>query len=253
MEEPISRLGTPRSGNSTSIGQDCREDHVISLPLVRLFYPDPDPTENYPGEAVDIEGYVITPDHAVTIAVSAKTPGGLDMLDSAWAGLRKKGLASRRSLLLDDRGRTVSVLTLNPMLPDDFLDLLRSLVVVPVHVSSGFVEVHFLATREEFNAIEERIEVDGLPLELPAPGTLPTTKDAGLLQTEDWAFLGLLAAVGALDDPDGPSPQRVTELLRLDPTVLALQSASLRHSLARFVLELFAPVEGGGRLGTGSS
>jgi hypothetical protein len=222
-----------------------RVDRVISLPLIRLFFPDPDPTEQYPGQSADIEGYVVTPGRTLTIAATAKTPGGVEMLDSVWATLRRKGVGRRHMLLLDDRGRTVSVMTLSIDASDETLRLLRSLLIVPIHTRGGFAEVHFLATPGEVEALEERIEKDGRPLPPPTAVTLPPARETGALQPEDWAFLGLLTSVGAFDGPEGPTPELVAELLGLDPEAFAEQARAVEHGMGELVTGLFASPEPG--------
>ncbi len=222
-----------------------RVDQVITLPLVRLFYPDPDPTEPYPKESVDIEGYVVAPDRTITVAAIAKSPSGIDLLDSVWASLRRKGVGRRHMVLLDDRGRTVSVMSLAVDASDQTLRLLRSLLIVPVHARGGFAEVHFFATPGEVEVLEKRIEKDGHPLPPPPTVTLPPARETESLQPEDWAFLGLLSSVGAFDGSEGPTPELVAELLGIDPEAFAEQARVVEHGLKDLVTGLFAPATPG--------
>lgn len=224
-----------------------RVDRVVSVPLVLVFQPDPDPTERYPGETADIDGYVMAPDHTVTVAATATTPGGLDMLDSVWAVLQRKGVGRRRMILLDDRGRTVFVMTLSVKASDEVLRLLQSMLVVPVHARDGLAEVHFFATADEIETLEREIEpnVQALP-HSPTP-TLPLARETGALRPEDWAFLGLLTSIGAFDVPEGPSPKLVAELLGLDPEAFAEKAVAVEHGLGALVTDLFAPTGPGGK------
>lgn len=233
----------PRGALSADGAVRSRTDRPISVPLILLFYPDSDPTEKYPGEAADIDGYVVGPGHTVTIAATAKTAGGLDMLDSVWAALRRKGAVRRHMVLLDDRGRTVFVMTLDLGVSDETLRLLRSLLVLPVHARDGFAEVHFFASEEELEAIERKITTGGQPLAIRSTPTVPAAKETAELDPEDWAFLGLLCAVGAFDGPEGPTPRLVAELLGLDPEVFAEQALAVERGLGDLVTDLFAPTE----------
>lgn len=222
-----------------------RVERVVSIPLPRLFFPDPDPTERFPEESADIEGYVVAPDHGVTLAATAKTPGGLAMLDCVWAALRRKGVGRRHMTLLNDRGHTVSVMTLHIDSSGEMLRFLRSLLVVPVRAGGGFAEVHLLATPEEIQALQGRIERDAQPLPTPSAVKLPPVKETGALQPEDWAFLGLLSSIGAFDGPEGPTPELVAELLGTDPEAFAEQARAVEHGLEDLVSGLFAPTEPG--------
>jgi hypothetical protein len=233
------------AGAKRAATRPARVDHVISVPLIRLFYPDPDPTETHPRESADIEGYVVAPDHTITIAATATTPGGVDMLDSVWAALCRKGLGRRHMLLLDERGRTVSVMTLRVGASDETLRFLRSLLVVPVHAGGGFAEVHFLATPGEAEALEEKIAKDEPALPIPAQLWMPPVRETGALQPEDWAFLGLLSSVGAFDGPTGPTPELVADLLGLDAESFAEQAREVERGLEEVVTGLFAPAGNG--------
>jgi len=238
-----SRLAEAPPATSDSGRLSGRVDRVVTVPLIRLFYPDPDPTESYPKESADIEGYVVTPNRTITIAATATSPGGIDMLDSVWVALRRKGIGRRHMILLDERGRTVSVMTLSVDASDETLRLLRSLLIVPVRAQGGFAEVHFLATPGDLEALEQRIEKDGQSLPPPAAVTVPPARETGALQPEDWAFLGLLSSVGAFDGPEGPTPELVAELLGLDAWAFAEQARSVEHGLEDVVTGLFAPPE----------
>lgn len=213
----------------------------MSVPLVRLFYPDPDPTEEYPKESADVEGYIMTPDRSITLAASAATPRAVEMLDAVWALLRRKGVGKRHMLLLDDRGRTVSVMNLHLETSEDTLHFLRSALVVPIHARGGFAEVHLLASSDDAASVVERIiELDGPLPTPPSAVALPTARETGALQPEDWAFLGLLSCVGAFDGPEGPTPELLAELLGVDPDAFAEKARAVERSMQDVVTGLFA-------------
>jgi hypothetical protein len=220
---------------------------MIMVPLNRLFYPDPDPTEPFPGESADIEGYHVAPDHTVTLAAVVTSAGGLEMLDSAWAGLCHKGIGRRRMLLLDDRGRTVSVMTIGVESSRETLSLLRTMLVVPVRTHGGFAEVHFVATSEEAEAIEGRLEKGGEPRPNALSATLPPAKETASLQPEDWAFLGFLSSVGAFNGSEGPTPEIVADLLGIDPESFAERACAVESSMEGLVSELFSPAPPGSK------
>ena len=229
------------SADHSETSEVRRADHVMLLPLIRLFYPDPDPTEPYPGEVADIDGYVVAPDRTVTLAVTIQTAEGLDMMDSVWDVLRRKGVGLRRMLVIDDCGRTVSVMTLTMDVPKDLLKLLRSLLVVPVRTHDGFAEVHFFATRDEASALERSVEVGRHPVSTPSVVLLPPAKDTGPMQPEDWAMLGLLSAVGAFNGAEGPDPKLFADLLGIDPETFAEQAYAIERSMSGLVSDIFAP------------
>jgi hypothetical protein len=241
---PGTRPGEESAGNgpSTAVG---RVDRAISVPLLRLFYPDPDPTESYPHETAEVEGYVVAPDQSVTIAATATSPGAVDMLDSVWASLRRRGVGRRHMLLLDDRGRTVSVMTFRVGPPDERLRFLRSTLVVPVRAHGGFAEVHLLASPDEADALVESLAKDGSSVPELSDSTLPPARETRSMQPEDWAFLGLLASVGAFDGPEGPTPELVAELIGTDPEAFAVQARAVERSLQDVVTGLFAPTAPG--------
>lgn len=220
-----------------------RADRSVSVPLTRLFSPDPDPTEGYSGQAAEIDGYVVAPGKNVTIAVTTESPGGIDMLDSIWAALRRKGVGVRHLTVLNDRGRIVSLMTLHVDASEEVLRFLQSTLVVPVHTRDGFAEVHFLVTPEELGALQERIGSDGHVSGPDAGGPSPRAREAGTLQPVDWAFLGLLSVVGAFDGPEGPSPALVAEALGLDAFVFAQRARAVEQGLQDVVTGLFSPVQ----------
>lgn len=242
---PSPRESLSTGARSSGTEGSHRSDRVMSVPLVRLFYPEPDPTEEFPSEIVDVDGYVLTRDHAVTLAATVQSAGGLDMLDSVWSSLRKRGVGHRRMLLLDDRGRTVSVMTVRPKAPDRLVDLLRTLLIVPMRAHGGFLEVHFLATEDEVEALEQTIETGREPGTVPTEVALPEAKETGVLTAEDWAFMGLLCSVGAFNGPDGPEPELLADLLGVDPVSFADQARAVERNMGSLVTELFAPESSG--------
>jgi hypothetical protein len=229
---------SPSAGDpSRSAG---RVDIPISVPLLQLFIPDPDPTEHYPGQSADLEGYVVTPGNAVTIAATSDGPSGVDLLDSLWASLRRKGIGRRHITVLNDRGRIVSVMTLHFDAPEETVGLLRSLLVVPVHARDGLAEVHLFASPEELEVLAKRIDKGGRsPIPSSAP-TLPPARETGALEPEDWAFLGLLSTVGAFDGPEAPSPTSFAELLGIDMATFAERARAVDRGLSDVVAGLFA-------------
>jgi predicted DNA binding protein len=213
------------------------------VPTTRLFFPDPDPTEKYPKQTVTVEGYVVAPDRLVTVAVVAPRQEGIDVVDSIWEVLRRKGVGVRHLTVLNDRGGLVSLLTLRVDASSETLQLLQSLLLVPMRIRDGEAEVHLLATPSDFAALKGRIASDGL-----ADGSIglrPATpvEDTGVLIPRDWAFLGLLSSVGAFDGPEGPRPALLAEALGIDPEVFAEHVRSVEHGLHGLVRDLFAPVD----------
>lgn len=245
MDAPSAKpMSRPSRSSESGPYRGARTDRAMSFPLLRLFYPESDPTEQFPTESADIEGYLVTPDSSIVLAATWSTSRGLDMLDSVWTTFERKGVAVRRMMLVDDRGRTVSLMTLRPKIPEDVLRLLRSSLVVPIRTSHGFAEVHLFATPAEFASISHRVEGDG-PLVVPPTNVLlPAAKETGVLQAEDWAFLGLLAAVGAFDAPEGPTPELVGRLLGLDAEMFVDRAGAVERGLGSLVTDLFAPSEG---------
>jgi hypothetical protein len=202
----------------------------------------------FPGEAAEIDGYIVAPDQSVTIAATSETPGGLDMIDTVWVELQRRGLGRRRMILLDDRGRTVSVLTLAPPHPTESLELLRSHLLVPIVARDGVAEVHLLATPDEVAELEGKFPAREEP---PPPGVRSGKSGEagdGRLDPEDWAFLGLLCSVGAFDGPSGPSARLLAELFGLEPRAFVRRATAVQQGLASMVRDLFdtskAPVSG---------
>jgi len=245
MNEPVSAQGARHTARNDEDTGTRRTDRTMFVPLSRLFYPDPDPTDKYPDEVAEIDGYVVAPDRTTTFATTILTEGGFDMLDSVWTALQRKGVGRRRMLVLDDRGRTVSVMTLKLDAPKDLLRLLRSLLVVPVRAHLGFAEIHFFATSDEVSAIEETVEKGRHPVP-PSPTVfLAPAKDTGPLLPEDWAFLGFLSAVGAFNGPEGLSPTLFAEMVGIDLAAFAKQARSIERNMGMLVKDMFAPIQSG--------
>ncbi len=222
-----------------------RRDHVVSIPLARLFVPDPDPTEGHPDARADLDGYVVTPDRTVSLAVTTDSESGLAMLDAVWRSLRTKGIARRRFQLRDDRGRTVYVMTFAPDVSAPTLRLARESLVLPVRTSGGVAEVHLLATPDEAAAIDRKLFRDGSGPVPPSTVAVPPARDTEGLRPEDWAFLGLLSAVGAFEVPDGPTPHLLAELFGLAPDAFADRAREIERGMQILVTDLFAPAGGG--------
>lgn len=206
-----------------------------------LFQPGNDPTEGYPGQSAYIAGYFVAPGRTVTIAVTAETNEGIDLVDSVWFALRRKGIGVRHLTVVNDRGQVVSMMTLRLGVADDMLRQLRTLLVVPVRSSDGVAEVHLFATQDELTVLAERIEKGELSRGHPYVVTLPPARQTGQVQPEDWAFIGLLSAIGAFDGPEGPSPRLIAEALGIDVSTFAEKAKAVEHGLEGLVTGLFAP------------
>jgi hypothetical protein len=240
---PAKGADAGHDSRSSDARSTARVDRVVSVPLRVFFDPDPDPTKRFPGQCADVEGYVVTPDRTITFAATSSTPGGVEMLDAIWATFRRKGTGRRHMLLLDERGRTVSVMTIRVDLPDETLRLLRALLVVPVRTGGGLAEVHLLATEDEAETIAEKLVTDEQPLRPPTVVTVPPARDTPKMGPGDWAFLGLLSSVGALDGPEGPSPELVAELFGVDPDAFTEQARAVERGIEGIVAGLFASPE----------
>ncbi len=215
-------------------------DRVLAVPLSQLFSPDPDPTKDFPGQSTEVEGYVVTPGQVVTVALTAPVPEGVDLLDSIWSVLRRKGIGLRRMVLLDDRGRMVSLMTLQLRASTETIRLFESMLLVPVHAGDGFAEVHFLAGSCEVEALESEIHKNGRPFPPPLTIRLPAARGNTGLRPDEWAFLGLLSALGVLDGPDGPTAPMVAELLGIDTATLAERARAVERGLEGVVTGLFS-------------
>lgn len=218
-----------------------RDDHVIWVPMDLLFQPGNDPTEAYPGESANVVGYFLAPDQTVTIAVTTESSAGLDLVDSAWNAFRRTGMGLRHLTVINDRGQVVSLITLQLGFSDDLRRLLRTLLVVPLRSKDGVSEVHLFATQEELATLAERIETGGPAPSHPYVASLPPARHTGPLQPEDWAFLGLLSAIGAFDGPEGPSPRLVAEALGVDASAFAEKAQAVERGMEGLVTGLFAP------------
>lgn len=229
--------GLPPEGQ----GPHDRDDHVVWVPLAQLFVPDPDPTDPYPGESAELEGYFIAPGETITVAVTAGSSRGTELIDSVWNALWRKGLGVRHLTVVNDRGRIVSLMTLRLSLSEEMLRLLRTLLVVPVRSKDGLAEVHLLATPDEVATLQGKLEKEEQPMEHPYVASLPPARQTGPLQPEDWAFLGLLSAVGVLDAPEGPAPGLVAEALGIDPSAFLESASRVERGLEGVVTGLFGP------------
>lgn len=248
--KPSSRSTAPSGPNRRGTGDprlpdpsERRSDHAYLVPTTRIFFPETDPTEQFPDRAANVEGYVVAPGSIVTLAVAVSDPQGIDLLDSIWAAVKHRGWGIRQLTILNDRGRVVSLMTLHANIPEETVRLLQSLLLVPVRLRNGLAEIHFLATPEDFAALGKRIKDDGL-----TSGHAPVTparpvRDAGALIPQDWAFLGLLSIVGAFDGPEGLRPGLLAEALGIDAGVFAERVRAVERGLNGLVTGLFAPVE----------
>ncbi|MGA8303507.1 MAG: hypothetical protein WA691_02000 [Thermoplasmata archaeon] len=244
---PAEGADAGQGSRSSDAKSTARVDRVVSVPLRVFFDPDPDPTKRFPGQSADVEGYVVTPDHTITFSATASTPEGEEMLDAIWATFRRKGTGRRHMLLLDERGRTVSVMTIRVDLPDETLRLLRSLLVVPVRTGGGQAEIHLLATEAEAETMAEKLGKDKRPLRPPAFVTVPPARVTPKMGPGDWAFLGLLSSVGALDGAEGPTPELVAELFGVDPDAFTEQARAVERGIEGIVTGLFASPEAGAK------
>lgn len=249
-EAPTSAVRGP-GGPAQTQEPGHRADRAFSFPLGRLFAPEPDPTERYPGQSAEVEGYVVAPEHAVTLAVTAESSKGIDLLDSIWSAFRRKGIGVRHLTVLNDRGRIVSLMTLRVHAAEETIRLVQSLLVVPVRGHDGLAEVHLLATPEEAAALGGQIAGGAAPAPPAKDPALPPARETGPLRPEDWAFLGLLSAVGALDGAEAPPPTLVAEALGIDAAVFAERAQRAQRGLEGVVTGLFAPAptESGPMLG----
>jgi hypothetical protein len=223
---------------------------VVSIPLIRLFSPEADPTERFPQERADLEGYVLAPDRTITVAVTAAGARGMELLESIWASVQRRGAGRKNHILLDDRGRTIFVMTLRVDLHGAVEELLRSLLVVPVRFGGGFAEVHFLASSSETDSIVRSLEHLGRGESPPTRVALPPARSTGPLRPEDWAFLGFLSAIGTFEASDGPAPDLVASLIGADPASFASQARAVERGLSGLVQGIFsspaAPATGEG-------
>lgn len=219
-----------------------RVDHAFLIPLTRLFYPDPDPTEQFPGQMASVEGYLVTPGRDVTLALAVPDPSGVELLDAIWAAVRHKGIGVRRLIVLNDRGHVVSLMTIRVRRSEELLRLLQTLLLVPVRTRNGLAEVHLLATPDDFQAFKDRIQTDGPASTPSAVSSIPPVHDTGSLIPQDWAFLGLLSCVGAFDGPGTISPAVLAEALGIDLDVFVEHARAAERGLNGLVQGLFAPV-----------
>jgi hypothetical protein len=211
----------------------------VSVPLRRLFFPEAKPTEGFGEGTADLEGYVVRPAGGVTVAVSAEGTRGAELLESVWTELQRSGLGRERQVRQDDRGRTVYLMTLDLDASEKTARFLRSVLVVPVHAEGGFAEVHLFVTPAEVRLFEDWIAKNSHGPTSPADTTLPRAHETKDLRPEDWAFLGLLSAAGALDRSESLSPESVARLLGMEPMAFAEQAWALQHGLESLVTGLF--------------
>lgn len=237
--------GVRREAHPTSAPEEeepgARTDHAYLVPIGRLFSPEPDPTEAFPGETTSLEGYVVAPNRVVTLALAVATPASVPLLDAVWAAVRRKGVGLRRLTVLNDRGRVVALITVRLEASERFLSWLESQLLVPVRTRNGLAEVHLLATAEDFDALKRQLRSEPLS---PAPatvGSIPPVHDTGALVPQDWAFLGLLSAVGAFDGPEAVRPAVLAEALGIDLEVFAERARTAERGLQGLVQGLFGP------------
>jgi hypothetical protein len=235
-QDPTGPAALGPSGSRTA-----RRDLEIRLPLRRLFAPDADPSTRFPGETAVLDGFVVTPDRAITLALVASTPGAVAMLDTAWDAIQARGIGRRRRLFVDDRGRTVFVWTVAPAVPADTLDLLRTSLVVPAQAADGYADVHLSPPADRCSALEETLAHERIPPRSAPGGSGAAVQASGPLEPENWGFLGMLCAIGAFDASTAPRPEALADLLGLDLATIRRHAARVEVALDGLVTTLFAP------------
>lgn len=226
-------------------GDGGRADHAFLIPVTRLFYPEPDPTERFPEQTASVDGYVVGPGRVVTIALAVSTPSGAELLDAVWAALHRKGVGVRQLTVLNDRGRIISLMTVRVDASERMLRALESLLLVPVRTHNGFAEVHLLATPTDLGALKGTLQGEGLASPPPTLVPIPPFHDSGVLIPQDWAFLGLLSSVGAFDGPHAVAPAVLAEALGIDLDAFVERARAAERGLHGLVTGLFGPVAGG--------
>ncbi len=231
-------------GASTSETTEARTDHAFLIPVTRLFHPETDPTEEFPDQTATVEGYVVAPGQLVTIALAVPHASGGELLEAVWGALRRKGIGVRQVTVLNDRGRIVSLMTLRLGASSEVLALAESLLLMPVRARNGLAEVHLLATSSNFAALQRRIESAGTASAPVPAGSYPPVNDTGSLIPQDWAFLGLLSAVGAFDGQETAAPVVLAEALGINLDVFVERARAAELGLSGLVSDLFAAGDG---------
>lgn len=220
-------------------------ESVLIVPLAPVFAPAVDPSARHPDESADVEGYVVSPEQLVTVAVASGGPAAGDLLESVWGALDERGVAERRWSRTDDQGRTVAVLSVR--LPDAAAagELLRRTLVLPVRIRAGFAEIHLVAAPAETHSLERELQRLGVSPSSIAPGDPAESARNGGLRAEDWALLGLLQAVGVFDPRDAPHQSAVAEVLGVPPSFLDERVRAIEQGMHALVTTIFAPANGG--------
>jgi hypothetical protein len=221
-------------------GPEARTDFEFNVSTERLFQPEADPTQQFPHQDVELVGYVAAPRRVFTVGICSKLPDGPNLLDELWSSLKRRGIGRRRIVLLDERGRMITVLSVQLDVADEMIEQLESMLVVPVRIRNGSARVHLRGTTTDLSRLHRAM----------TSGTLDSARyagrarDPGVLDPREWAFLGLLSSVGAFEGAEGPSPELVADLLGIDrPTFVALARA-VERGLSHIVKDLFAPSAG---------
>jgi hypothetical protein len=228
-------LPTPRSGE--------RVDHAFLVPVRRLFQPEADPTEEFPDQTASAEGYLVAPGALLTIALSVSDSAGTELLEAVWGALRRKGIGLRQTTVLNDRGRVVSLMTVRLGTAPELVALAESQLLMPIRARNGFAEVHLLATSSDFDALRGRLATPGAAPVPAVASSIPPVHDVGALVPQDWAFLGLLSAVGAFDGAETAAPAVLADALGIDLQLFVERARAAELGLSGLVTDLFGAGE----------
>jgi hypothetical protein len=213
-----------------------RREAVLTIPLPPI--PRVAGTMTY-GALAEIEGYDLAPDRTITVAVSGSGAVATAFLESVWTLIQERRLGRLRSVRTDERGRTVAVLSVH--LPEDVElgHLLGSIAVVPARLGPATAEVRVLASPHEMQRLTVALEEEGLPPSAVVVERAVQPAEASELAPEDWAFLGLLVAIGAFEGRRVSTASAIAERLDLDPGYLAERIRTLGNGMRRLVAAVF--------------
>ena len=223
---------------------DPAGESVLIVPLAPVFAPASDPSAQHPDDSAEVEGYVVSPDHLVTVALASSGAGAAEFLEAIWSALEERGIADRRWSRTDDQGRSVAVVSVRVPDAQAVGELLRRSLVLPVRVRAGFAEVHLLAGANETRSLDRELRRLGVAPSAIASGDPARAGTGAGLAAEDWALMGLLQAVGVFDPRDAPHQSVVAEVIGVPPAYLDGRVRAIEQGLQSLVTTLFAPVEG---------
>ncbi|MCI4322405.1 MAG: hypothetical protein L3K03_00020 [Thermoplasmata archaeon] len=217
-------------------------EHSIHLPADQNFLAFGPTVARHPSVRWEIQGIAPASDGTAVYDIVAYGASAGELLGDLREELGRAHRLASYQPVFESRDQAEALFQTRSLLPPETVTILQRLVVLPIRILGGVMEIAFWSRQEEVTAVQRSLEHAGWGGTFELRASESAWVDHGpIFPPEDLALLGVVAAMGYYRDPMVHPLSGIAFELGIDPAQFVERIRSIEQNVLQCSEAVFDP------------